>query len=688
VGLAAAPARCPAPSAAGLGFVRRAEALGEYRPPPLVRGKDLPAWASGMPTAPRGGASPRPSLGHGGCIAASSASRDRPMAGRDVVRPMSDQLEQNLRALAARDPARAAAVAAAPVRREALETAASGDPILAVDGVLLHNRHDPRREATRWAAAQRARLGGRADATAVVLGFGLGYHVEALAAAWDGPIAVVEPDDALLRTAFAARDLRALLARVTLAPAPLDAVAIDAMGPLVVLPYAPAVLRAGAGLRALGERLAGRAALRDLRLRILVVSPLLGGSYPLTGYCARALADLGHAVTVLDLAPFAGGLRALGAFTPKKAARRVVEEAWGRFLGTGVVAAVEAAEPDLVLALAQAPLDATVLGEIRRRGALTAFWFVEDHRLFPYWKDVVAAYDYFFAIQEGDFLREAAAASPGWVGYLPCAADPAIHRPLALTAEERAEWGAPVSFVGAGYRNRRIAFRSLLELGLRIWGTEWEGAGQLEAAVQKGGARIATADAVRIFNATDVNLNLHSSTYVDGVDPRGDFVNPRTFEIAAAEAFQLVDERACLPALFAVGEEMATFRDARELPERTRWWLAHPEERAAHARAARARVLAEHTYHRRMEALLETIVARDHARLAARPRRETVADAARAEGETPLGRLLAKLPPTLPFTLDGVAQALLRRQGDLSEPESILLFLHQFDELYVRSARP
>jgi spore maturation protein CgeB len=600
---------------------------------------------------------------------------------------VSRHLEPNLRVLARRDPARAAAVAAAAPLPAALETAASGQPTLAADGVLLHSRHDPAREATRWAVAGRERLESEEVETAVVLGFGLGYHAEALAAAWPGRLVVVEPDTALLRTALAARDLTATLARIELAPEPLAAETIDAWGRLALLPHGPSVLRAGAVLRAVGERIAGRAARRALRLRILVVSPLAGGSYPLTGYCARALAELGHAVTVLDLAPFAGGLQALPAFTPHRAARRVVEEAWGRFLGAGVLAAVEAAKPDLVLAMAQAPLDAGVLAEVKRRGAIRALWFVEDHRLFPYWRSVAGEYDYFFAIQEGDLLAEAARCGAGEARYLPCAADPAVHRPLALTAAEEEEWGAPVAFVGAGYRNRRIAFRPLLDLGLRIWGTEWAGAGQVEAAVERGGARIATEDAVRIFNATRINLNLHSSTYVDGVEPRGDFVNPRTFELAAAGAFQLVDRRALLPPLLDPGGEVATFTDAGELRDLVRHYLARPEERTALAAAGRVRVLAEHTYRHRMETLLETIVAREHERLRTRPREETVADAARAEGETALGGLLRRLPPATPFTLGGVAQALLHRQGDLSDPEAILLFLHQFDELYVREAR-
>ena len=46
------------------------------------------------------------------------------------------------------------------------------------------------------------------------------------------------------------------------------------------------------------------------------------------------------------------------------------------------------------------------------------------------------------------------------------------------------------------------------------------GAEGLTRVLQRNGARIDTDDAVRIFNATAINLNLHSSTYHDGVDPR------------------------------------------------------------------------------------------------------------------------------------------------------------------------
>src|SRR6185295_6639070 len=150
---------------------------------------------------------------------------------------VGDLLEANLRVLAARDPTRAAAIAAAPASSGAfvLETTPEGHPTLSAGGVLLHNRHAPVREAASWAARQLERHDQAAAETAVILGFGLGYHVERLAPAWPGRIVVVEPDDALLRTAFTARDLRDLLARVELAPEPLPTETITGWGRVVLM---------------------------------------------------------------------------------------------------------------------------------------------------------------------------------------------------------------------------------------------------------------------------------------------------------------------------------------------------------------------------------------------------------------------------------------------------------------------
>ena len=56
-----------------------------------------------------------------------------------------------------------------------------------------------------------------------------------------------------------------------------------------------------------------------------------------------------------------------------------------------VIASAADFRPDLVIALAQAPLNASVCDRLRAAGIKVAFWFVENYRVLPYWKQVAEA---------------------------------------------------------------------------------------------------------------------------------------------------------------------------------------------------------------------------------------------------------------------------------------------------------
>jgi spore maturation protein CgeB len=598
-------------------------------------------------------------------------------------------LQTNLTVLAGRDPALAAVVGAAGRGAVAASVAADGTGNLSIGGIPLHNTHAPAVEARRWAREQ-LEAPGRAEAeTLVVLGFGAAHHLEALAARWPKRLVVVEPSLALLRAALELADLRDLLGRIEIArEAPADT-ALDALGRAVVIAFAPALASDRAAFRTIRRALQGALGRRWLRLKILVVSPLEGGTLPITEYCARALAGLGHRVTVCDASPFAAGFRGLAGFRARAPDRGRLESRYLELVADGVLARVEHEQPDLVLAMAQAPLTAAALQALAARDVPTALWFVEDFRRFPYWQDVGPHYRYVFSIQRDDCLAAFAAAGIARTHYLPCAADPAVHRPLALDPAEQTAFGSAVSFVGAGYRNRRVAFRHLADLDLRIWGSEWAGADGVWPLVQRQGARISSADGVRIFNASAINLNLHSSTYVDGVDPRGDFVNPRTFELAACGAFQLVDERRLLPELFVPGVEVATFASVPELRDRIAHYLAHPEERAAIAAAGRRRVLAEHTYAARMGELLEVVFGLDYDRFLASTAGGDGAAAmvAAAGADTPLGVYLRTCGDAPELTLADLTSRIQLGQGPLGEAEELLLFLKHFDDMFLTEHR-
>ena len=603
--------------------------------------------------------------------------------GTGVSEPRTD----NMAVLATRAPAlarRVAAVAIPPTHQ--IAATPKGQPTLTIAGVPLQHLVDPVAEASRWARSTVERLEAIAATRVVIVGLGLGYHVEALAERFAGAIVVVEPDLAVLHLALATRDLAALLARVELVAGDAEPGDPPAGERTLVLAHAPALLVAGGAHRRALQHWQSSAARSGLRLKVLVVTPLYGGSWPIAGYAARALAELGHETHLLDLAPFHDAFQGLERFGARRANRRVLESGFCDVMAAGIAATVDAIEPDLVLALAQAPLNAAALAAIGKRGVLRALWFVEDFRVMTYWRELARHYDHVFTIQTDACLEAMAQVTDARIGYLPCGFDPRVHRPLVLDQAEQTEYGSDVSFVGAGYRNRRLAFRRFLDLDFQIWGSDWGGAEGLTRAIQRNGARIDSEESVRIFNASRVNLNLHSSTYHEGVDPRGDFVNPRTFELAGAGAFQIVDERALLPPLFTAGHELAVASSVGEMRALTEHYLAHEDERLVLAGRARQRALAEHSYARRMEDLLAAVIGPAQEQLLARRRTVTIGEVAHG-GDGSLEHFLERFDPHMPFTLERLAASLADREGALSEPEAIFLFMHQFDELYLREHR-
>lgn len=413
--------------------------------------------------------------------------------------------------------------------------------------------------------------------------------------------------------------------------------------------------------------------------RVLVVLPFYGGSLPVGRYCVSALREIGCLVETFESPSFYSAFSAVKELGVSIERQEYLENSFLQVVTQSVLAVAERFEPDLVLCMAQAPLSRQGLSRLRKDGVPTAMWFVEDYRLFTYWRAFAPLYDVFAVIQKEPFLSELARNGVANALYLPLAADPEVHKPLNLSPAEERRFGAELSFMGAGYPNRRAAFRHLARYGLKIWGTEWEGDTELAPLVQMQGQRISTEDAVRIFNAAAVNLNLHSSVKASELVPHGDFVNPRTFEIAACGAFQLVDSRTLMPELFGE-DDLATFSSLPELEEKIVYFAGKPEERKAFADRARARVLADHTYAARMRALLSFA----ESRLPVREKRigndwpEDLPETLRAD----LRDLYGALGLSSGAGFGDVVAAVRRKDGKLNPLETAILFLDEWKKQY------
>ncbi len=578
---------------------------------------------------------------------------------------------------------RAGSVAAEP----SIEAKATVDgPVLWSGSTCLDHPEKPVMAGHAWAKRTLNDTRYAQSSQLVVVGFGCGYHLESLMELRTQAVACIETSIASLRRALEVRDLRGVLEKISfLAIAESDVSAdLDSGAEIVVRPQSIAL--SGDSVTAVTKgfnRQRGRASLHP---RIAVLGPLQGGTLPILHYTTRALQRLGQRVRCIDVSSFNAGCEMIGSLMQDDIRQNICRQTYVEMISSILLETFTEKPIDILICMAQAPISARALSELRRKGVITVLWFVEDYLRFTYWQEFAKYYDYVFTIQKGECIDAIRNAGATHVHYMPTGCDPAIHAPLKLTVEDRARWGSPISFVGAGYYNRRQTFAGCAHLPFKIWGTEWPAMKPFDRLVQESGRRLTPEEYIKIFNSTEINLNLHSSNERDGIDPTGDFVNPRTFELASCGAFQLVDQRSLLVECFEPGKEIVTFSSVSDLKDKIAYYLEHPEERQSIARLGRERVLRDHTYEKRLDEMLATIYASSYQRLLQReqespwaemihrasfdPELKNRCERANARGEEPI--------------LDGLIADITTGEGQLTDAEQKLLFLFHVRKQIIR----
>jgi spore maturation protein CgeB len=173
------------------------------------------------------------------------------------------------------------------------------------------------------------------------------------------------------------------------------------------------------------------------------------------------------------------------------------------------------------------------------------------------------------------------------------AIDPDFHSPRPINSA----YACDISFVGTLlpanlYSERVAALEALREFDLGIWSVH-EIPDNLKRHLR--GAALGES-MLEVLSSSKITLN-----------PHGNFMryggNMRLFEAAALGTFQLVDNRPGIHEWFKDGEHLVIYTDKQDLREKAAYYLAHPAERQAIADAAKAHVLAHHTYEQRLDKL-------------------------------------------------------------------------------------
>ena len=274
-----------------------------------------------------------------------------------------------------------------------------------------------------------------------------------------------------------------------------------------------------------------------------------------------------------------------------------------------LLAAVDDFDPNLVFCvLYEDELLPEVLAELRDRpGLITYNWFCGDHWRFDGFTSRYAPL--FNAVSTTD--RNAIAKYRA-LGIEPIktqwAANPHLYGPTGRAID------LGVTFVGQSYGDRPWLVRRLRRAGIDVstWGPNWPA------------GRLSFDDMVATFSQSRINLNLTAASndpsvprVVRGVLNRTyppalrwvgrnlDQIKGRTFEIPACGGFQLSSQVDDIESYFDIGTEIALFTSPGELVEQATRYLADEPARSAIAAAGLRRVLAEHTYQHRFQAILE-----------------------------------------------------------------------------------
>jgi len=341
-------------------------------------------------------------------------------------------------------------------------------------------------------------------------------------------------------------------------------------------------------------------------MRVLVVSPVFGGSLPIAVHCDAAFSELGHDSQLLNLSCFQNRYKELKC----SGGGPTASAAFYQDIACAVRDRIHEHQPNLVLSLILAPLSNDLIVEIRNSGICCAHWFVDDYRRFPMWKWQAAAYDLFFTIQRQPFLGLLQQAGAHHAEYLPnaCPSDIA-HRPHQKNSNGNA-FSCDVAFMGTPYPNRIEAFSRLLDFDLGLWGQGWNKVqGPIGQKVRDGESLISPETEESIYRAAKVVLNLHTDLDDAGNAP-GDFVNPRTFFTAACGTMQVVSARTLLPELYKPGDEVVTFSDSCQLPDLLRQYLNDDDGRELIAKNAKSRTTEQHLYTHRMARVIELAASR------------------------------------------------------------------------------
>ena len=160
-----------------------------------------------------------------------------------------------------------------------------------------------------------------------------------------------------------------------------------------------------------------------------------------------------------------------------------------------------------------------------------------------------------------------------------------------------------VSFVGSldpDHQSRlQLLERVCIRRDVEVWGPDVHGLPESALTRRRYKGSAWGLGMYRVLNDSKITLNHH----IDIAEQWAN--NMRLFEATGVGALLLTDWKVNLNEIFEPGREVIAYRTPEECDALIEYYLEHDEEREAIARAGQQRTLREHSYHARMQQVVD-----------------------------------------------------------------------------------
>lgn len=194
------------------------------------------------------------------------------------------------------------------------------------------------------------------------------------------------------------------------------------------------------------------------------------------------------------------------------------------------------------------------------------------------------------------------------------AADRMLHFP-----EYSDIYKAEISYVGTYLPEKRTFFRHQVfplkrKYDLRLYGQDWSILDRAKGFIQKVGQyfnipfvrtlqkpKLELSDERKIYHSSVISINIHEDYQKRfGVD-----FNERTFKIPACGGFEITDNVASIGKYLKDGEEIIIAKNKDDWFDKIDYYIRNPNKRLPIIQAGREKVIKRHTYHNRVEQMID-----------------------------------------------------------------------------------